>query len=113
MKDVYPVRRVQEFAAEKTMVDGLTDEGELNIRPCMTWDYFPRPFPTEEGQLMSRQYDDDIAFSMQLRKRQIMERNRQISQKVPISFVEELTTSSRFLLGMIFTVCHFGLSLSH
>lgn len=49
MKDVYPVRRVQEFAAEKTMVDGLNNEGELNIRPCMTWDYFPRPFPTEEG----------------------------------------------------------------
>lgn len=49
MKDVYPVRRVQEFAAEKTIADGVNDEGEVNMRPCMTWDYFPNPFPSEEA----------------------------------------------------------------
>lgn len=52
MKDVYPVRRVQEFAAEKTIADGVTDEGEVNMRPCMTWDYFPDPFPSEEGTFL-------------------------------------------------------------
>lgn len=51
--EIYPTARVKQFAAAIDVQDGPNDEGEMFLRPGITTDSFPSPYPNDEAAAYS------------------------------------------------------------
>mmetsp|Transcript_28579 Transcript_28579/g.62351 ORF Transcript_28579/g.62351 Transcript_28579/m.62351 type:complete len:278 (+) Transcript_28579:84-917(+) len=49
VNQVYPEKRMKQFAAGYDVVDGPNDQGEMFTRPGILTDAFPSPYPNEEA----------------------------------------------------------------
>merc|ERR1719181_1239769 len=49
VNQVYPEKRMKQFAASHDVIDGPNDQGEMFERPGILTDAFPSPYPNEEA----------------------------------------------------------------